>query len=56
MPDVMGQRQNDDNPAGAADVSPVTSATWPNYLPAVIMAGVLAFIMAAVTVLLVQRG
>jgi hypothetical protein len=60
MPDVLGQRQNDDSPVqgpGPASTAPsVDPAAWPNYLPAVILAGALAFIMAAVTVLIVNGG
>ena len=50
MLDAMGQRQNNDNANRAAD----TRRAWPNYLPAVIAAGVLAFIMAWVTVMIVN--
>ena len=52
MPDVMGQRQNDDNSVRRAD----PTAALPDYTPAVIVAGVLAFAMAALTVLMVRGG
>lgn len=57
MQGAVGQRQNDDDSSASARALPApASPAWPNYLPAVIVAGALSFVMAFVTILIVRAG